>query len=139
MQLRTEPHTKLEIDYTARNSTIRSLVSFVLANRSNKVFKGWSETQINYHIYSFLEGGGLRYFVDVKTGNITGIVCAIINPISKNLYITNILCTSKDAIRGFVSIYLTEFPGYTISALRNGEFQTYTSTTKLVRLLYGNH
>ena len=108
---------------------VADVVKYVLANRRNKVCKGWSPYQITQDIGAALQHNTFAYTVD-DCGHLTGVVWGVPDYKKRILYISIILVTSKESFSVLMKYFLKVYDGWTLSAHRRDRFVVY-NTVKL--------
>lgn len=111
---------------------VKDIVDFILENRSNKAYCGWSKKDI---VGTFCRGFGLKlasYSVDSATGKIDGVVN--VELVDKDtVRVSNILCLNKKALKKLMLDFVNWWPGKRIVAKRRGKEIVYKDTSKLIK------
>lgn len=114
-------------------TTVGQLLDFVLENRTNKVFKGFSDAQVAASIAEGLQDGTLFYAE--KEGKLIGMILAIKIHKPKVLFVTENLAMSLDTLKQFAIMAQARFPGWKLEAMRHGKHRKF-DTTKLYKKLH---
>lgn len=121
------------------NDEYDKIVKFVLENRKNSnAFKGWKPEEIKLCLIRCAENGAAAVCQDPLTGEITGVVTAIKNTTKKHLYITNILITTRHAMRQCIMAYMHLYQGWSLTATRRFKSKRYDNVEKLLERLWNN-
>jgi hypothetical protein len=109
---------------------VTDLVSFVLRHRKNKVFKDWEPWQIDTVIAQASFRNSICVDICDISGTIFGIVIGTPNHSNKVMHIDQILTIHVSTMRKFGQWLRTNYPGYTLTAIRRGKFVDYGKRTE---------
>ena len=104
----------------ARQCTFKDLLDFILKNKNDKVFLGFSDAQIAYAIKEGIDNGTLLYSVS-SNGNLDGMILAKENKVDKILFITENLAVSMSNLKQFAKIAMERWPGYKLEFLKHNK------------------
>ena len=111
----------------------KDMVDYVMANRGDKTFRGYSEEQIIRMLYRGLQEQTL-YYEQGLDGRIAGMVLATVNPEKKTIWVDEIIAENIGVVKRFAAKSKSNFPDYAIAAQRHGKTINY-STEKLYQKL----
>jgi hypothetical protein len=98
--------------------SITNLYEFVIANKGNKTFIGFTDTQIVNLLIEAVRNQLLLYSVD-EQGRITGMIMAEKRP-NNVLFITENLAMSLSTLRRFAEKVQKMYPNYKLEWLKHG-------------------
>lgn len=101
---------------TKGNPTLEELVLYILANRGEKTFTGWTAEQIAFECWRAVKDGTMLYATNTISGELTGVVLGrkLIDPDTdaKVMSITAVLTTQKGVLLSFYLGFRLKFPEY---------------------------
>lgn len=109
--------------------SFRELVEFVLANKSDRTFKGYTDEQIISMLRDGIENHSL-YYEQGLDGRIKGMILASVDSQRKLLWVDENLAMSLGTLRRFAQKAKINFPNYSIAGKRHGR-DVYFDTAKL--------
>ena len=112
--------------------TAGQLLDFVLENRTDKVFKGFSKEEVAAAINEGIEDGTLFYATDGE--KITGMILGEKIETPKVIFVTENLAMSLKTLMIFARMANERFPGYRLEAMRHDRHRKF-NTEQLYRKL----
>lgn len=113
--------------------TFKDLVDFVLVNKGDKTFRGYSEGEIVCMLKRGIEEHSL-YYEQGLDGRVIGMILAEVDHERKTIWVTENLAMSLTVLNKFAQKGKMQFPNYNLSAQRHGHdvhFNTEKLYTKL--------
>lgn len=104
--------------------TFKHLYEFILANKKDKVFKGYDDMQIVTMLIEGLHDECLYYAAD-SNNQITGMILAKISVPSKTLWVEENLAMTLDNLKAFAKKAKQQFPEYTFQGFKCGKNRNY--------------
>lgn len=104
--------------------TIGQLTDWILENRKNKVFKGWTRLEIAQSIKRAVEDESIMYFFDTQH-EIKGVVLGVKFPEKQVMFISEILTIQPKVMQNFTKIFGLLYPDWTLEAMRHGKHKVY--------------
>jgi len=114
--------------------TFKNLLDFIQVNKTDKVFKGYSEEEIVQMLKDGIEKQSL-YFEQGFDGRIVGCILAEVDHTRKLVFVTENLSMSLVTLKRFAAKLKLQHPGYDIAGKRHGTdryFDTKKLYTKLI-------
>ncbi len=115
-------------------TTVNDLIQYIEQHRTGKVFCGWTRDEIAESILNGVHDNSMLFAVD-GGGKVVGVVCSTRFSKERVLHIDNILVTSKDAFKQFVSKLRTLYPGWQIEAQRNKKLKHYDTERFITKVM----
>ena len=107
----------------------KDLYEFVMANKSDKTFIGYSDMRIAGMLKEGLDAGTLFYATS-PDNKIVGMILAIKDPVTGVLFVTENLSMSLSNLKMFARKAREMFKGYKLEAMRHGKHRQF-NTDKL--------
>jgi hypothetical protein len=105
-------------------TSVQDLVNFVLGNRGNKVFKNWTEEQIQFEIIRAMDDNSMVYIKADYTERILGLVTGrklISDNGTKIMHISAALTVAPGILRIMYKVFRKLYPDYKVmGGNRNG-------------------
>lgn len=111
---------------------IADVVEYILANRKNKAFAGWTPLEITSAVAKAIAERTFLYDVN-NYGKICGL--SIGYKSGTTIHITGILTTERESFKRLVQGFIRLYPDHTLSALRRDRFHTYNTKKFLQKVL----
>lgn len=102
--------------------TIKEIVEYVMENRKGNAFKNWTETEVCQGIKESVDDGSFKCCVNKHTNKIVGVAQCRVNHQDREFHVANLLTTEPGAISTLYVMFLSSFPGYQMTGVRNGNF-----------------
>ena len=115
--------TELQVANMAWTPKFKDLIDFILANRTDKVFKGYDECQIAGMLLEALEDNCLYYATD--NNRITGMILAKLSGPSKTVWVEENLAMNMSNLRAFAKKAREQFVGYDFQGFKRGKSRDY--------------
>lgn len=112
--------------------TVGQLIDFILENRTDKVFKGYTKEEVAGAVEKGLQDGTLFY--DTDGHKVTGMVLAEKIPNKKVMFVIENLAMSIDRLRKFAQKSQQMYPGWKLEAMRHNKHRIF-NTEKLYKKL----
>lgn len=114
--------------------TAGDLLDFILANRSDKTFKGMSKEQIAGAVLKGLEDSLILYSIKPDGQEIAGMILAEKDEANRVIFVTENMAMSIGLLKRFAQWCRHNYPGWHIEAMRHGKHRKF-NTEKLYRKL----
>jgi len=96
---------------------IKDMVDFIVANRKDKIFIGYTEEEIAIEVESGIAHNTMCYATD--DGKITGVIFVNRDDENKVLFVRDNLAMTIKNLKLFATIAKNFYPGYTLQAMRH--------------------
>jgi len=116
--------------------TVPRLVKWVLENRRDRAFHGWTLEQIGCNILYGIEHRCMFYSTDSE-GMLNGIAVSSRDDSKREIYVHAMLTTQPRVMRDFVLAFAKHFPGYSLVATRHDRPHTFNLKRLIPKLLKG--
>lgn len=115
--------------------TIKDLYEFVLKNKTDKTFFGYTDTQIFDMIVDHLNSDKYRLYYAVNdNGEITGMITFEVYHDIRSIFVTENLSMCFSTLRQFAKMAKEMYPGFSLSWLKYGKLKQF-NTEKFYRKL----
>jgi len=108
--------------------TVEDVVQWILRQKGENVFKGWTEDAIRSRMLEAAQSGEMMIDTNNK-GEIFGVVV-----FHKILYVEHILTSTRFSFRTLIMSLCNKFPGFKAQAHRNNKLVNYTKPMRLTQL-----
>jgi len=119
-----------------RTATLGELVKWVMDNRKGNAFKDYEERVIASGIKLASDLGTLLYMCR-DDGSLCGIIVCREDQKNRLMYVVDLLTTERWVLPMFVKYFVTNYPEYTLTALRDSKPVTYDTKRLCHKLLKG--
>ena len=116
-----------------RNLTIGDLVEFILLNKSNKTFLGYTIPEIALKVKIAADAGTLYYSTN-EHGIINGMILATKHEDTKVLFVDENLAMCKDTLRKFAKRAKQEFADYKLEWQKHGIHKSHNTEKVYAKL-----
>lgn len=114
--------------------TFKELFEFVLANKTNKTFRGMSDEDILWSLQDGIKAGSL-FFATNQEGKLVGMILAQPNPETRVLFVLENLAMSIATLRLFAKMAKERFPDYKLEWMKHGVHKQH-DTDKFYRKMH---
>jgi predicted molibdopterin-dependent oxidoreductase YjgC len=114
--------------------TLKNLIDFVMANKTNKTFIGMNYNEIVRLIFTGINDGTLLYALD-NDGNIVGMILAEQRVDKKVLFVTENLSMCLSTLKQFAKIAKERCPDYKLEWFKHGIHKQHDTNKIYKRML----
>jgi hypothetical protein len=104
--------------------TFKDLLDFIMSNKADKVFKGYTIHQIAFMVKEAIAEDCLYYALN-DSGCITGMILAKQSIPSKTVWVEENLAMTLDNLRAFAIQAKRQFSGFTFAGFKRGKCKSY--------------
>jgi hypothetical protein len=110
---------------TALTPTFEQLIDFIMANKTNKVFKNMSLLEIAQEVKTALDENLLYYYTD--SNKILGMILADKDEANKIIFVRRNLAMTFDTLKLFAIKASKQFPGYKLRWFKHGIYKRHNT------------
>lgn len=116
------------------NLTVGALVDWILKNRKNGAFKGYSWEKITQEVLQCIENNTLHYSVNTND-EFNGVMCGELDTEKKTYFVYDALTTEKGVVKEFLKTFIALYPGYSLTGNVRNRKRRFNNAIKLQKRL----